>query len=118
MNLNFLLNGSGGVGHRVRGWGVSRCGPAMTGIVAVALVTGLAPPQTARAAEEETPDVDLQAAKSEFENAQTLFIEEQYEDAATHFLAAYARKPFPAFLFNAAVSYEKGQKLEKAGEFF
>lgn len=65
-----------------------------------------------------TPDADLQAAKTEFENAQTLFIREQFDEASVHFLAAFARKPFAAFLFNAAVSYEKAQKLEKAGEFF
>ena len=69
-------------------------------------------------ADEAAPDPDLQAAKAEFEAAQTLFIKEQFDEAASHFLGAYARKQFPAFLFNAAVSYEKAQKLEKAGEFF
>ena len=64
------------------------------------------------------PDIDLQGAKAEFEAAQTLFIREQFEEAANHFLAAFARKPFPAFLFNAAVSFEKATKLEKAVEFF
>src|SRR5438552_7068619 len=64
------------------------------------------------------PDVDLQLAKSEFETAQTLFIKGQFDDAASHFLAAFTRKPFPAFLFNAAVSFEKGKNLEKASEFF
>jgi hypothetical protein len=73
---------------------------------------------TAALADEAAPDADLQAAKLEFETAQTLFIKEQFEEAATHFLGAYARKPFPAFLFNAAVSYEKARKLDKAGEFF
>jgi hypothetical protein len=76
------------------------------------------PATAARAADEAAPDPDLQAAKAEFETAQTLFIKDQFDEAATHFLSAYARKPFPAFLFNAAVSYEKAQKLEKAGEFF
>jgi hypothetical protein len=69
-------------------------------------------------ADEAAPDAELQAAKVEFEFAQTLFIKDQFDDAAAHFLAAFARKPFPAFLFNAAVSYEKAQKLDKAGEFF
>ncbi|MES1207045.1 MAG: PEGA domain-containing protein [Pseudomonadota bacterium] len=69
-------------------------------------------------AEDAAPDPDLQAAKGEFETAQTLFIKEQFEEAANHFLGAYARKPFPAFLFNAAVSYEKARNLEKAGDFF
>ena len=70
------------------------------------------------AAAEAAPDVDLQAAKAEFETAQTLFIRDQYDQAAAHFLGAFARKPYSAFLFNAAVSYEKGQKLDKAAEFF
>ncbi|MBC8134136.1 MAG: PEGA domain-containing protein, partial [Deltaproteobacteria bacterium] len=69
-------------------------------------------------ADEPAPDPALQAAKLEFEAAQTLFIKEQFEESAGHFLGAYARKPFPAFLFNAAVSYEKAHKLDKAGEFF
>ena len=70
------------------------------------------------AANSAAPDIDLQGAKTEFEAAQNLFIREQFDDAAGHFLAAFARKPFPAFLFNAAVSFEKARKLEKAVEFF
>jgi hypothetical protein len=69
-------------------------------------------------ADELAPDADLQAAKAEFEAAQTLFIKEQFDEAANHFLGAYSRKPYPAFLFNAAVSYEKARTLEKAVEFF
>ncbi|MEP6654765.1 MAG: PEGA domain-containing protein [Myxococcales bacterium] len=72
----------------------------------------------ARAADEAAPDAELQAAKAEFETAQTLFIKDKYDEAAGHFLGAYARKPFPAFLFNAAVSYEKAHRLDQAGEFF
>lgn len=130
MNPNSLLNDLGGVGHRASGrdgagWSSRRRVDHRAGhgnaiaasIVVAAALVSLLPIAGARA-EEPAPDTDLQAAKAEFESAQTLFIKEQFEDAATHFLAAYARKPFPAFLFNAAVSYEKGQKLEKAGEFF
>jgi len=65
-----------------------------------------------------TPDKDLQLAKDEFEAAQQLFVKEQFDEAAARFLTAYTRKDFPAFLFNAAVSYEKAKKLEKAEEFF
>jgi hypothetical protein len=75
-------------------------------------------PAPAAAAPAAAPDVDLQLAKSEFETAQTLFIKDQFADAASHFLAAFTRKPFPAFLFNAAVSFEKAKNLEKASEFF
>lgn len=87
-------------------------------VLGAALFVAQVPSARVLAADEAAPDPDLQAAKAEFEAAQTLFIKEQFDEAATHFLSAYARKPFPAFLFNAAVSYEKGQKLEKAGEFF
>jgi hypothetical protein len=88
-------------------------------IVALGLTgAGAVVSPTAARADEVAPDADLQAAKLEFEAAQTLFIKEQFEEAATHFLGAYARKPFPAFLFNAAVSYEKARQLDKAGEFF
>lgn len=99
---------------------------ALVGLVAGLTTALLVPPAPARA---QTPpaaappaaapqDVDLQVAKTEFENAQNLFIREQFDEAADHFLAAFAHKPFPAFLFNAAVSFEKAKKLEKASEFF
>src|SRR6185369_7060177 len=61
-----------------------------------------------------TPDKELQVAKAEFEEAQTLFVKDQYDAAAQKFLGAYGHKPFAAFLFNAAVAYEKGQKLPQA----
>jgi tetratricopeptide (TPR) repeat protein len=86
---------------------VGICGTLAVSVVAPAI-----------AADEAAPDADLQAAKAEFETAQTLFIKDQYQEAAGHFLGAYARKPFPAFLFNAAVSYEKAHRLDQAGEFF
>jgi len=76
------------------------------------------PAPSAAAPATSTPDRDLQLAKDEFETAQTLFVREQFDDAAARFLTAYTRKTFPAFLFNAAVSYEKAKKLEKAQEFF
>lgn len=88
----------------------------VAGVVVLAVAGVMAPPSAF--ADEPAPDADLQAAKTEFEAAQTLFIKEQFDEAAGHFLGAYARKPYPAFLFNAAVSYEKARKLDKAGEFF
>src|SRR3954451_20108588 len=64
------------------------------------------------------PDAALQSAKAEFEEGQTLYLQEKYDDAAAKFLAAYERKPFGAFLFNAAVSYEKANKIPEAIAFF
>ena len=75
--------------------------------------------EPARAAEEAAPsDPALVAAKADFEEAQTLYIREAYGDAAAKFLAAYDKKPFGAFLFNAAVSLEKVKKYEQAVQFF
>ncbi len=37
----------------------------------------------------------------------------EYDTAAAKFLEAYNKKPYPAFLFNVAVSYEKAKQLEK-----
>jgi len=141
---NGLFGGGGGGGKDPRAWAPARTrGPSHRPLHASLLLSSLAfalsfpsaahaqgaqvptaaavpapAPVSAPAAAVATPDADLQAAKNEFENAQTLFIKDQFDDAAGHFLAAFARKPFAAFLFNAAVSYEKAQKLEKAGEFF
>lgn len=72
----------------------------------------------ASSAEETTPDAALQAAKESFETAQSLFLKEQYDDAAEKFLAAFDQKPYAAFLFNAAVSYEKAKKLNLAQRYF
>jgi PEGA domain len=69
-------------------------------------------------AEEATPDKDLTAAKEAFESAQGAFVRGEYAVAAERFLSAYEHKPYPAFLFNVAVSYEKSKQLEKAKEYF
>ena len=42
----------------------------------------------------------------------------EYAAAAERFQSAYEHKPYPAFLFNAAVSFEKAKQLEKAKKFF
>jgi tetratricopeptide (TPR) repeat protein len=73
---------------------------------------------TARAADEATPDKALNDAKDDFEAAQTFFVRGEYDAAAAKFLEAYNKKAYPAFLFNVAVSYEKGKQLEKAKEYF
>ncbi len=63
-------------------------------------------------------DRELQAAKAEFEEAQRLFIRENFDGAAAKFAAAYEKKPFAAFLFNAAVAYERSQRWELAIDYF
>ena len=72
----------------------------------------------ARAQEQVAADADLQAAKANFEEAQSLYLKEQWDDAAAKFLSAYERKPFASFLFNAAVSFEKAKKLDRAVDLF
>ena len=72
----------------------------------------------ASAQEQTVPDLGLQDAKAAFEEAQTLYTKEQFEDAAAKFMVAFDRKPFSSFLFNAAVAYEKALRYPKAIETF
>ena len=71
----------------------------------------------ARAAED-SPDKALAEAKDDFETAQTLFVRGEFDAAAGKFLEAYGKKPYPAFLFNVAVSFEKAKQLDKAKQYF
>ena len=79
---------------------------------------GGAPEPMARAEGQAAPDPELQAAKTQFEEAQNLYLREQWDDAAAKFLSAYEKKPFSSFLFNAAVAFEKAKKLDRAVDFF
>jgi nucleoid-associated protein YgaU len=79
-------------------------------------VLGLAP--RAARAEEAAPDKELRLAKESFEAAQTAFVREEWEKAADQFLKAFEHKPYPAFLFNAAVAFEKAKRLDQAKEYF
>jgi hypothetical protein len=69
-------------------------------------------------ADEAAPDKELRLAKESFEAAQTAFVREEWEKAADRFLSAFGHKPFPAFLFNAAVAFEKAKRLDQAKEYF
>ena len=62
----------------------------------------------------EAQDAGLQQAKQDFDDGQNLYLQSKYSDAADKFLAAYRKKPFPAFLFNAGVCYEKNRDFMKA----
>jgi hypothetical protein len=85
-------------------------------LIALGLVVVLATPRANAA--DPAPDKDLQLAKESFEAAQTAFVREEYEKAADKFLGAFGHKPFPAFLFNAAVAFEKAKRLDQAKEYF
>jgi tetratricopeptide (TPR) repeat protein len=76
------------------------------------------PPLVVVAEEAAPADLGRQEAKMLFEEAQTLYTKEKFEEAATKFLLAYEKKPFGSFVFNAAVAYEKANKLDKALDAF
>lgn len=59
-------------------------------------------------------DAAIEEARRQFDVGQTLFAGGKYTEAAEAFGKAYASKSYPAFLFNAAVCYEKLHDLPKA----
>jgi len=87
----------------------------VTGFTVLTTQTASAQDQTVAPA---TLDPALQEAKAAFEEAQTLYTKEQFEDAASKFMAAFDKKPFSSFLFNAAVAYEKALQYQKAIDSF
>jgi hypothetical protein len=74
--------------------------------------------RTASAQEQAVPDPALQEAKAAFEEAQTLYTKDQFEEAAAKFMVAFDKKPFSSFLFNAAVAHEKALQYQKAVDAF
>ncbi len=85
--------------------------------VLLAVLSSLGTTAIARGAED-SPDKALADAKDDFETAQTFFVRGEFDAAAGKFLEAYGKKPYPAFLFNVAVSFEKAKQLEKAKQYF
>lgn len=63
-------------------------------------------------------DAALERARAHFEAGQDAFQKEDYAKAADEFLKAYETKPFPAFLYNAAVCYENLRDYPRAIELF
>jgi hypothetical protein len=63
-------------------------------------------------------DEVLETAKQHFDAGQNLYLQGKYIKAADEFMAAYKAKPFPAFLFNAAVCYEKNRDFGRALELY
>jgi tetratricopeptide (TPR) repeat protein len=92
--------------------------PVRAVVVVAALVALSSLGGAARAADEAAPDKELKLAKEAFEAAQKDFVREEYDKAADKFLAAFGHKPYPAFLFNAAVAFEKGKRFDQAKEYF
>jgi hypothetical protein len=63
-------------------------------------------------------DAALESARKEFERGGDLFEKGDFQNAADAFMAAYKAKSFPAFIFNAAVCYEKLKDYKQAVELF
>ncbi len=63
-------------------------------------------------------DPALSAAKAAFSKGQQLYLQKKFIQAAEAFLQANRAKPIPAFLFNAAVAFEKGKAYQKAVLYF
>src|SRR4249919_3715654 len=63
-------------------------------------------------------DSSLESARKEFERGGDLFEKGDFQNAADAFMAAYKAKAFPAFVFNAAVCYEKLKDYKQAVELF
>ncbi|HEY3354428.1 MAG TPA: PEGA domain-containing protein [Polyangia bacterium] len=81
---------------------------------AVALLLGLAAPAQGQGG----AGGPVASAKDHFDKGQSLYLRGMYDEAALEFLSAYEAKPYPAFLFNAAVSYEKARLYERAVDLF
>jgi hypothetical protein len=63
-------------------------------------------------------DPAITKAKASFTQGQQLYLQEKYGEAAKAFLEAFGHKAIPAFLFNAAVAYEKAKEYVLAVEQF
>ena len=63
-------------------------------------------------------DNPLERARDHMELGQNAFETGDYETAAEQFVDAYAASPFPAFLYNAGLAYEKWGNKQKAAEMY
>ncbi|MBW2460127.1 MAG: PEGA domain-containing protein [Deltaproteobacteria bacterium] len=57
-------------------------------------------------------------ARQHMEQGQELYVQERYLEAAEEFKAAYEAQPSGAFLYNAAVAYERNADYGRAADFF
>ncbi|MBW2276480.1 MAG: tetratricopeptide repeat protein [Deltaproteobacteria bacterium] len=61
-------------------------------------------------------DNPLERARDHMELGQNAFETGDYETAAEQFVDAYAASPFPAFLYNAGLAFEKWGDKKQAAE--
>ena len=62
--------------------------------------------------------VNSEAAKRLFDEGQTFYLQKKYAKAAAKFVSAFQARPFPAFLFNIAVCYEKSGDYRQALKYY
>ncbi|RMH39500.1 MAG: PEGA domain-containing protein [Deltaproteobacteria bacterium] len=74
--------------------------------IVITLVAALGAPAAA--------DEALERARTAFDKGQSLYEQGDFAGAAAAFLEAYEARNFPAFLYNAALSYQKGKEFENA----
>jgi len=57
-------------------------------------------------------------ARSHYDRGQELYVQERYLEAVDEYNAAYAEDPQSAYLYNAAVAYERQQDYTRAADYF
>ncbi|MCS6798096.1 MAG: PEGA domain-containing protein [Myxococcota bacterium] len=90
------------------------CGHA-TVTLALALCAQAPPAQAQTMAEERRA---VEQARERMERGQELYLQSRFLEAAEEFLAAYELQPFGAFLYNAAVAYERHGEHGRAADYF
>jgi len=85
-------------------------------LFAIPLLVALLCAQAAAQPAAKDDDDSLNQAREAFDQGQGLFEQQKFDEAATSFIKAYEARQFAAFLYNAALSYEKARNYEKAIE--
>ena len=60
----------------------------------------------------------IERAREHMERGQELYVQERYLESAEEFQRAFEAQPFGAFLFNAAISYERHREWSRAADFY
>lgn len=104
----FASEGEGGAGRLA---GVGAASPA-AGAQAVEGASGVSPASALSPVESE--DEPLREAKALFARGSEAYEARRYAEALTHFQAAFARAPLPAFLFNVAQCHRMLHRPQEA----
>jgi tetratricopeptide (TPR) repeat protein len=85
---------------------------ALASLFAPVCLVALAPPAVSAGKGHDAASVD--DARKKMEKGQSLFAQRQFAEAAAEFEAAHRAQPYSAFLYNAALAYDKAGDGEKA----